>query len=384
MIKLSIPAMFNEIQLEKIEQLNKNSTNNRYITEIYGSIPKAPVGTIRPALTLPNLDTEELFQFIKNTRKKGLGFAYIMNSTVSDGKEYTIVGKTEIIRFIEKLVDAGISSITITTPFLIRLVKKYFPELRIVASICAEIESVQKAQDFVDLGVDCIVPAKDVNRNFSLLRQMVELPIEIKLLATTPCLYKCSDIFYHMNLSSVRDNDLEKGFAIHGKFLSHTASRCQRRRLENPVEYIRSPWIRPEDLQVYEKNGISFFKLDGRDKTLEYNLEVAEAYMRGKFNGNLMYLMQNYFPKNIKEFQLLGKDDSNFWRLGIYVDNKALDGFINAFESLKVSCEKGCSKCSYCQFWSDKVIQYDEKNTNKYLNMLRKWEDDSLDINFER
>lgn len=379
MINFAVPAMYSETQLKELKKLNEKSTNGRRIKEVYGSIPSAPVGTIRPSITLPSISIEKLCDYIRKVNSMGLEFDYIMNSTVLDGSEYTNDGKREIVEFVGKLIDAGLNTITISVPYLIRLIKKYYPNLNITASICAEIESVQRAKDFENIGVNCIVPAKDLNRDFKMLSNIKKAcQANIKLLCTTPCIYKCSDLYYHMNLSSVRDNSLQNSLKIQGDFLSHTASRCQRRRLENVVEYIKSPWIRPEDLSYYEEIGIFDFKLDGRDKKEEYNLDVIKAYMEGHYDGNLLYLMQNYYPKNVEEFNSIVENTADYWKLCIYLDNKELDGFISHFSSMQSSCTKGCANCHYCDLWVQKALSIYKPNTDQYLNLLRSTEDENL------
>lgn len=379
MINFAVPAMYTESQLKDIVQLNKNSKNNRKVKELYGSIPSAPVGTIRPSVTLPTITIEELCDYIKRVNDAGIEFDYIMNSTVLDGSEYTKEGKQEIIEFVGKMVDSGLNTITITVPYIIRLIKKYYPKLNMTASICAEVESVQRALDFEEIGVNCIVPAKDINRDFKTLNNMNKAcKSNLKLLCTTPCLYKCSDLYYHMNLSSVRDNSLQNSLKVKGNFMSHTASRCQRRRLENLVEYIKSPWIRPEDLPYYEAIGINDFKLDGRDKTEEYNMDVLRAYMEGEHSGNLLYLMQNYYPKDKEEFDRIVNAQTDDWRLCVYLDNTKLDGFIKHFASMKNTCEKGCTGCNYCQSWMEQSIMIYKDNTDQYLDLLQSTEEQNL------
>ena len=381
MIKLSVPAMFDDDYLEKLHELNLNSSNNSYISEVYGSFPGAPVGTIRPSKTLPEISLEKVKNYIKLCNKYNITFNYIMNSTVLDGSEYSKEERKKILDFIDELVEYGLKRITITIPFLIKLVKRYFPNLHITASICAEVDSVKRALDFEELGVDCIVLAKDVNRDFNLIEQINKnFSGEIKLLATTPCIFKCSDLFYHMNLSSIRDNDLQYSFKVKGDFISHTAVRCQRRRLEHLEEYIKSPWIRPEDMRFYSNIGVNNFKIDGRDKSIEYNLDVITAYMNNKFDGNLLYLMQNYYPKNSSEMSMLSNSDSDFWRLAVFINNRLLDGFLEKFYTKKLNCNNGCKNCNYCNLWSEKVICIDKDNTDKYLELLKSEDEERLSI----
>lgn len=371
MILLSVPAMYDLTYIDRLSALNKKSPNTK-ISEVYGSIESSPLGTIRPSATLDQLDLNNLKKYIWYCRENSIQFDYIMNSTVLDGSEYTQEGRKKIIDFIGELVDAGIASLTLSVPFIIRLVRKNFPDLHITASICSEIDSIKRALEYQLIGVNRIVLAKDVNRNFGLINKIKDaFSGDIKLLATTPCTFKCSDIFYHMNLSSIRDNALSVSFKGPADVSSHTSITCQKYRLENPVEYIKSPWIRPEDMKFYNEIGISLFKLDGRDKPMEYNLEVIEAYINNEYTGNLLYLMQNYFPKNQEEYnQLNCKDSQEFWRLGVYIDNSKMDGFIDPFFNKNINCEDGCNACNYCNSWMKNALSTDTKNTYNYLKLL--------------
>ena len=119
---------------------------------------------------------------------------------------------------------------------------------------------------------------------------------------------------------------------------------------------------------MYKRQGINSFKLDGRDKPDEYNLEVMEAYLKESFDGNLLYLMQNYYPKNFQEFSDL-KNTRKIEKLGVYIDNKKLNNFLTPFVEKKM-CEKGCDLCLYCKKWSDEIVKIDKKNVDNYLVIL--------------
>lgn len=378
---LSVPAIFTDSYLEKLNILNINAKNNIKIYEVYGSIPQGPIGTIRPSDTLPMITKTELLDYIKKANYYGIKFNYIMNSTVLDGSEYDTNSKKELVEFIQNLIDAGVESITVSVPYLIKFIRNNFQNLKITASICMEVNSVQGAVDVSDLGVDTIVLAKDVNRDFKLLKNIVnKINKPIKLLCTTPCIYKCSDLIYHMNLSSIRDNNLKNSFKIKDKFLSHTAIRCQERRLNNLEEYIRSPWIRPEDLSLYEEIGITLFKIDGRDKPESYNLEVIEAYMNEKYTGNLLYLMQSHYPKNSEVFEDLKMKKKDVRGLAVYINNNCLNNFLAPFVEEKIDCSKGCNECNYCKSWVDKSLTIDKENVEHYLSLLRKEEEIRMSI----
>lgn len=77
-----------------------------------------------------------------------------------------------------------------------------------------------------------------------------------------------------MDLSAIQDNSFQHTLKTQDNFVSHITPRCQRRRLKHLDKYIKSSWIRPEDMPIYESSGITNFKIDGRDKSIDYNLNI--------------------------------------------------------------------------------------------------------------
>ena len=360
---LSVPAMFNEDYLKKLNNLN-NLNNSVKIIETYGSIPNFLFGSIRPANTIKQISKKDLIFYIKKSKELNLGFNYIMNTTVFSENEFTDDKKEELIKFIQELINAGMTKITIAIPLLIKFIRKNFPNLHIVASICLNVTSIQEIENLKSLGVNTVVLAKDVNRNFKLLKNIVKniKEIDIKLLCNTPCLLRCLDLIYHMNVSALQDNYLKSNASSNEYFVSHAALNCQLTRLRNPIEFLKGPWIRPEDLKLYNDLGINFFKIDGRDKPESYVIEVIEAYIKEKFDGNFLYLLQGFYPKNREEF--LKIRNMEILKIGIYLENSILDGFLSGFLNNENLCSNGCSNCNYCSTWS-KNIEID-KNTKDF------------------
>lgn len=372
MKKLSVPAIFSHTYLEALFTLNNKAGNNIKITEIYGSLPMGPIGTIRPSDSLPQISKNTLLTFIKNAKDKGIEFNYTMNSTILDGTEYCSDSKKELKNFIEEMVEAGLSNITVSAPFLITFIRNHFPTLQVTASICMEINSPQKMADLEAIGTTCVVLPKDVNRDFLLLNKIRNSSnLNIKVLCTTPCLFKCNDLMTHMNLSAIRDNNLKKAYKIDKPFLPYPVIRCTKRKLLNLEEHIKSPWIRPEDIDYYYNIGIEEFKIDGRDKSEEYNLEVISAYMNESYDGNLLYLMQNYYPKSLEEIEPSSDKNNTLEKIELFIDNKKLDGFLKPFAEQKINCDNGCVTCSYCKNWSEKTITKNSENIHNFLSFFQ-------------
>ncbi|MFD1909283.1 hypothetical protein ACFSQ7_43070 [Paenibacillus rhizoplanae] len=96
-----------------------------------------------------------------------------------------------------------------------------------------------------------------------------------------------------------------------GFALDYYMLRCTERKLQHPEELLKSQWIRPEDMYVYEELGYHKFKLTERMKTTEKIAATAQSYSERKYEGNLLSLLNSRmaeadfempnFSKNIKE-----------------------------------------------------------------------------------
>jgi len=68
-------------------------------------------------------------------------------------------------------------------------------------------------------------------------------------------------------------------------FIDYCFMRCSRVRLTDPSQFIKSAWIRPEDLAVYEAMGYTSFKLLERGIPSAELLRRVKAYSERRFDG---------------------------------------------------------------------------------------------------
>ena len=197
--------------------------------------------------------------------------------------------------------------------------------------------------------VACITLSRFINRNFELLKNMVDIaPFELELLANSLCLHNCPYQMYHSDLvcwQARKKRGWEEPFA------DYRAVACDRIRFTDKSQVIKSPWIRPEDLNEYEQIGISSIKIAGRTFPTEWIINIVEAYARGNYSGNMWDL--------ILPFQ------------DIYVDNRKLNNFLKHFKNNRPSCDSNCGKCRYCEKIAEDVVSYGDE-TEEYLIDLEK------------
>jgi hypothetical protein len=82
----------------------------------------------------------------------------------------------------------------------------------------------------------------------------------------------------------------------------------------DPSQFIKSAWIRPEDLAVYEAMGYTTFKLLERGIPSAELLRRVKAYSERRFDGNLAELLLSYgFKEPVRKESLWSL--RHFWKL---------------------------------------------------------------------
>ena len=165
---------------------------------------------------------------------------------------------------------------------------------------------------------------------------------------------------------------------------------CQKKELEDLSEYIKSPWVRPEDIIYYEKIGIENFKITERDFPTDELVKRVKAYTEKSFNGNLLELIQGHGVVENKKVQFQKQNVNTRTEIyseikrvrglcvprecerHIYIDNKKLDGFIKFF--ISGNCTGKCEQCGYCKKIAKKCIETNDEVRNYLLKLYNKFD----------
>ena len=117
---------------------------------------------------------------------------------------------------------------------------------------------------------------------------------------------------------------------------------CTNSRNENPANWLRLKFIRPEDVKVYNEIGINHFKITGRTGSSKYILRTIGAYLNESYDGNLLGLW-----KPLESIKDASVEDVHFYD----IRNKSLDGFISHWSQDKFVCDNEvCGQtCKYCE-----------------------------------
>jgi collagenase-like PrtC family protease len=361
------------------------------VYELYGKLPSDYFGGGRPSFYLPNISKYGLADYVKRIHERGIGFNYLLNASTMGNMEYTSEGQREMNRLLSWLTEIGVDSVTVANVFFLKLIKKRYPRLKVRVSSHRYTDNPRKIRFWRDAGADYIVISEvNIHREFDELAAMREAAgydVDLQLIVNNWCRQDCAIAGNHAVGLSAASQKKSKGFP-----LDFCSLYCNHMRLSEPVHYIRANWIRPEDLHLYEALGYSNFKIVERNTPTRILLERFKAYNDRRFDGNLLYLFQNYAypfekfsdrekdsfskkrmikyfikPKavNLLKFSKViefGEAASVLFPLmgenPVFIDNRKLDGFIDRFK--KQGCMTlDCEKCRYCHKWADRAVKID-------------------------
>ncbi len=148
--------------------------------------------------------------------------------------------------------------------------------------------------------------------------------IKLELLANEGCLWHCPFKPTHdCHISMLNTGQSMDIFRVNRDL------GCMRTLGRDPSRLFKSPFIRPEDIDAYEPF-VDVLKLCGRTSGAPFLTRVVEAYLRGKYSGNLLDLMD-------------AMDGTARW---LHVSNDSLPA---DFLQHLLSCSRQCSACSYCK-----------------------------------
>lgn len=352
------------------------------VTEVYGKFPVDCVGGGRPSYMGTPITKRDLDNYVALLNRHGIAFNYLLNSSCHGNREWTRSWQKRFMRLIDRLGSMGIRHLTVSTPFLLEAIKTRFPDFKVKVGIYAQVDTPNRAKFWESLGADAInLESFSINRDFPTLAAIRNaVQCDLQLIANHCCLPNCPMQIYHQN-----------GFAHSSDgsgviFIDYCFLRCSQKRLEDPSIFIKSAWIRPEDLYIYEEMGYTTFKLIERGMPSDELLKRVKAYTQRRFDGNLAELILPYGFKNplkrspfwmlryfLKPFQIspirlipllkLVRSQGMLFpsdELPVFIDNVQIPvDFIQAFKQR--DCDYGnCETCDYCERISRRAVRIND------------------------
>jgi collagenase-like PrtC family protease len=375
-MKLTIPVNWEDDYFEKIDFSQTE--------EIYGKLNEDLIGGGRPSLTLPPVKKEKVKTFVEEAHKRNLKFNYLINGTCFDNLEITRNGYRDIRKMLDWLSEMKVDGISVSLPMVMEIIKKNYPHFSISASVQVRIDGFEKARYWESLGADKInISYVDINKNFEEIRKIKEkTTCKIQTIANLMCMNKCPMVTLHGNYNA---HASQKKHVNDNFSFDYYLFTCAEKLLSNPVEILKSAFIRPEDLHYYEEAGVDNIKLVERSMTTDALARIVKAYTDRSYDGNMMdlihglskyiiynnkdrywkglkYLLQpskiNLFKahKLVNQLHELRQEKAFNESFDLYIDNKKLDGFMDFFH--KGHCHRDCNICSYCDKFAAQAVSY--------------------------
>lgn len=351
------------------------------VHSVYGKLASDVLGGGRASYLLPEPSRKEVEAYVRQAHKRKIKFNYLLNPVCTGNKEYAAASHREIIGYLEWVNGLRPDYVTVAAPWLLQVIKRRFPGLKIAVSALANINSLQLAKFYEGLGAEVIILPEHVNRDFRFLEALRKgVECDIQLIANMTCLYGCPFQLYHGNVIS---HSSRSGEGAEGFYLDYCVMSCTRAKLLFPGEIIKSRWIRPEDLHVYEELGLDHFKLIERYDTTATLVRAARAYSARRYEGNLLDIMNaktdpaRQFPVPLKCLRAMDYPQalklrdlrSALYLKEQYLDNRALDGFLDFFKT--ADCRKlSCKKCGYCGRVAKKAFRISPAAVKRNLKKL--------------
>jgi collagenase-like PrtC family protease len=357
------------------------------VDALFGKLPYDIVGGARPGFVLPDVDRDDVEQYIQACHERGLEFSYLLNAPCLGNLQYSKKGYGQLIELLEWIDQSGADAVTIGMPYLIDLVRERFPRLKVKVSTTARVNTVRKALQYEDMGVEEIIIDEHINREFKTLEAIRKtVKCNLELILNNICLWQCPYNYEHVNHDGHSSREGEDDYC----YLQYPGYLCLYRKLTDPVELLKSPWIRPEDVSAYEDLGYDSFKITERFKRTPLLLEHVRAYENRRYDGNLLDLFTlprkgaftpvhlEYFIKpehvNIMKVSELGDVFDLEVRELIQIDNNKLNGFLEHFK--KRDCNQtSCAQCRYCDGVLKKVAVMNEGELKKAAQKVKDFSD---------
>lgn len=323
---------------------------HEHIAEVYFPLPADIVPNARGSLNI--MTSDNIIELSKYLVKKDIRPVGLFNSTWTPIEVYANDYMSEVIDRMEPLVEAGMTKIIVNNYYIIaaHIFDKSISGLEVSASINSRHDTADKVMSHVAFSKPKHVYLdRSFNRKLNEFKNVAQslktLGIKTSILANEGCLYNCpfkTDHDSQLGMASFAGCDfLEYTSRVLGRYAGlnetitnlNTSTGCRKVYELNPWYLLKSPFIRPEDLDKYLPY-VDYIKLAGRNRPTEWIENVLSAYISRSYDGSII--------------DLLDVADSHTLKPELYM-NKKLEGVL----ALNGDCHKVCVSCGRCKKFFD-------------------------------
>ena len=292
-------------------------------------------------LTLTRWDLDRLVDTL--SALKGLPVYALLNGRWIHPRQYlTLESLPALCRTLERLiVDIDLAGLVFADLYFLSALGSASPQiagrLEAVPSVNFMLDSVTKAESVITAIArtpfrrpDRLILDRSLNRDADALKGVCRQlrsrypDMAVGLLANEGCLFHCPFKGAHDALIAMAQQ------APAGDLL-HRLNRdlgCIAQLENRPADLLRSPFIRPEDAAAYAPPA-HFIKLCGRTLGQAFVIATLDAYIQGRFHGNLLDILDA--PAALRD--------------RLVIPNHR---FPETFHNTVTRCDKACAVCGYC------------------------------------
>ena len=200
---------------------------------------------------------------------------------------------------LSQMDDAGLypDTVTTTSPFIATVLRRNHPAIKIRLSVNMRIHGTAGFEPVMDL-FDSFYASRECHRRLEWLENLSKWALShgkvLGVQANSGCLRQCAFQQFHDNLHG--HNRIAQ--SAQGEKLGFTPFLCKTNyERGNHEDFLRSTWLRPDDLPLYEEH-VQIVKLATRRHPNP--ARVVAAYADYSYDGNLADLMDacHTFPKS--------------------------------------------------------------------------------------
>lgn len=334
--------------------MNDEYRDKGRVVEMYGSDQDHCDLAARPAFRLQDISEQKFAEYVRELEKVGITFNYTMNSPFPYAtKTELLAHKQEIQDFAKKLQDIGVYRITVANPMMALFIREV-SDIELELSTIAHLDTVTQIKFYHELfGINKVCGNILKNRDKAFLSNAANYcnnhGIIYELMAqefcynsfkkehsATHCIFRDSCYLCHAGNKTKEEAEAYNNYPM---------GYCITSRNGEEEGWLKSRWIRPEDLHFYNEIGLHHFKLTGRTGSTEFLKTVIEAYLSEHFEGNILQLWKPL--ETIYSYQRECE-----YKFADNIPNEKLDGFLDHwFDGNGFKCEdEMCGEtCNYCR-----------------------------------
>lgn len=270
----------------------------------------------------------------------GIRLALLLNGNCYGAEAVSRETKDHILSVADKLKkELNIHSITTASPFLACILKQEFgSDIQIRASVNMRIGTVD-AMEHLSGYFDGYYMQRELNRDLPAIETMKAWCDRhhktLHLLANSGCMRNCAFQTYHDNMVA-HEQEIIGRENVKLRFPSPCWDYLHKLPQEKAMtNYLRSTWIRPEDIHHYEPY---FTEAKLATRMHQRPRMVVAAYARERFTGNVMDLTEPSYSRLFR---------------GKVLDNTL---FPEDWFETTTRCSRQCDSCGYCGTVVEKIL----------------------------